>query len=171
MDEESNTTTESPRALLEAALFISSEPVPRTELLSLTGLSEEELDGLLEDLKSGLEAENRGLTLTEKNRNYQFKVKRDLLPRVKYLAPHQDIPKGVLRTLSVIAYNSPVLQKEVINIRGNGAYDHIDELVNRGFVSTKQEGRTQLLSVTQDFLNYFDLDSTEELRKSGAFSS
>lgn len=170
MNEESNSSRKSPRALVEAALFISSEPVPKTELLSLTGLSEGELDQLLEDLESEVKMESRGFTLTERNQNYQFKVKRDLLPRVKYLAPHQDIPKGVLRTLSVIAYNSPVLQKEVINIRGNGAYDHIDELVDRGFVATEQEGRTQLLSVTQDFLNYFDLDSTEELRKSGALS-
>lgn len=156
---------EKPKALFESALFISSDPVPRPELLDLTGLSDEAFDQLVEEYELDLQSDTRGLRLVEKNGNYRLRVKRSLLPRVKYLAPHQDISRGVLRTLSVIAYNSPVLQKEVIDIRGNGAYDHIDELIERDFISSKQEGRTQLLSVTQNFLDYFGLDSTEELRE------
>jgi len=153
-------------AVIEAALFISSDPVPQSELLDLTGTKEDELKDLLSDFEARLAEDDRGLRLTKKNNSYQLKVKRRLLDRVKYLAPHQDLSRGTLRTLSVIAYNNPVLQKKVIEIRGNGAYDHIDELIGRDFVSAKQDGRTKLLSVTQHFLDYFDLDSAEELRGS-----
>ncbi len=165
MESNEERSVQDPKALVEAALFISSDPVPRSELIDLAGTPEDELDFIIEEIEDDLAAEDRGLRLVENNGNYQLRVKRFILPRVKYLAPHQDISRGVLRTLSVIAYNSPVLQKEVIDIRGNGAYDHIDELISRGFVTSKQEGRTKLLAVTQDFLDYFGLDGTEDLRK------
>lgn len=154
-----------PKAIIEAALFLSSDPVSRGELLDLTGLNEEQLGRVLEDLKKDLDSGDRGLELFENQGSYRFKVKRGLLDRVKHLAPHQDMSRGVLRTLSVIAYNSPVLQKEVVDIRGNGAYDHIDKLRERNFVKSEQEGRTKLLSVTQHFLDYFELENLEELRQ------
>ncbi|MFB6291647.1 MAG: SMC-Scp complex subunit ScpB [Candidatus Bipolaricaulia bacterium] len=158
-------TEDSSKSIIEAALFLASDPVPRSELRDLTGLSEEELNQVLEDLKRDLSHPDRGLKLSENNGKYCFRIKRELLDRVKYLAPHQDMSKGTLRTLSVIAYNSPVLQKEVIDIRGNGAYDHIDQLIDRNFVKSEKEGRTKLLSVTQYFLDYFGLDDLEELRQ------
>jgi segregation and condensation protein B len=154
-----------PKSIIEAALFLASEPVPESELQDLTGLSGEELKDVLEDMRRDLSHPDRGLKLSENNGKWRFKVKRALLDRVKYLAPHQDMSRGMLRTLSVIAYNSPVLQKEVVEIRGNGAYDHIDQLIDRNFVKSEKEGRTKLLSVTQYFLDYFELDDLGELRE------
>lgn len=155
----------SPKSIIEAALFLASEPVSKSELLDLTGLPEDALEEELEDLRRDLSHPDRGLKLDENNNRYCFRIKRELLDRVKHLAPHQDMSRGVLRTLSVIAYNSPVLQKEVVDIRGNGAYDHIDQLIERNFVKSEKEGRTKLLSVTQYFLDYFELDDLEELRE------
>ncbi len=156
---------QNPKAVIESALFLASDPVGKSELLDLTGLSEEELDSVLSELELDLAGPDRGLKLAENNGKYSLKIKRELLDRVKHLAPHQDMSKGVLRTLSVIAYNSPVLQKEVVEIRGNGAYDHINQLIERNFVKSEQEGRTKLLSVTQYFLDYFELENLEELRQ------
>ncbi len=155
----------SPEAIVEAALFLASDPVPRSELLDLTGLTDDQLDSVLTDLEGELSSQDRGLKLSEKDGKYRLRIKRGLLDRVKHLAPHQDMSRGVLRTLSVIAYNSPVLQKEVVEIRGNGAYDHIDKLIERGFVKSEKEGRTKLLSVTQYFLDYFELENLKELRE------
>jgi len=164
-DNKGRTSGNSPKAIIEAALFLSSEPVSLGELLDLTGLNQRQLERVLEDLSNDLKENHRGLELFESQGSYRLKVKRNILDRVKHLAPHQDMSRGVLRTLSVIAYNSPVLQKEVVDIRGNGAYDHIDKLRERNFVKSEQEGRTKLLSVTQSFLDYFELDSLEDLRK------
>ena len=152
------------KAIIESALFLSSDPVPKSELMDLTGLPEESLDSVLTELDKDLRDPDRGLKLTENNSKYSFRIKRELLGRVKHLAPHQDMSRGVLRTLSVIAYNSPVLQKEVVDIRGNGAYDHIDQLIERNFIKSEKEGRTKLLSVTQYFLDYFELEDLGELR-------
>ncbi|MBS3736301.1 MAG: SMC-Scp complex subunit ScpB [Candidatus Bipolaricaulota bacterium] len=155
----------SAKSIIEAALFLASEPVHKSELLDLTGLGEEKLDEELDDIRRDLSHPDRGLRLSENNDKYCFRIKRELLDMVKYLAPHQDMSRGVLRTLSVIAYNSPVLQKEVVDIRGNGAYDHIDQLIERNFIKSEKEGRTKLLSVTQYFLDYFELNDLDELRE------
>ncbi len=164
-EDQARSSGNSPKAIIEAALFLSSEPVSLGELLDLTGLNRDQIERVLEDLSKDLDENDRGLELYESQGAYRLKVKREILDRVKHLAPHQDMSRGVLRTLSVIAYNSPVLQKEVVDIRGNGAYDHIDKLRERNFVKSEQEGRTKLLSVTQAFLDYFELDSLEDLRK------
>ncbi len=159
----------SAKAIIEAALFLASESVVRSELQDITGLPDEELEEVLQDMRRDLSHPDRGLKLSENDDRYCFRIKRELLDSVKYLAPHQDMSRGMLRTLSVIAYNSPVLQKEVVDIRGNGAYDHINQLIERNFIKSEKEGRTKLLSVTQYFLDYFELDDLEELREGESF--
>lgn len=153
-----------PKALVEAALFLADGGVSREELADVTGLTEESLNSTIEDLRQDLNQLDRGLRIFESKTGLKLQVKQDYLNRVQHLGPHQDISRGVLRTLSVIAYNSPVLQKEVISIRGNGAYRHIDNLMERGFIEAEKEGRTKLLSVTDQFLSYFELNSLEELK-------
>ena len=154
-----------PKALLEAALFIADKGLRKEELSDLIGLPIEEIEGLLESLKKDMENKERGIKLVERNGEFLLQVKRNYLDRVRHLAPHQDMSRGVLRTLSVIAYHNPILQKEVVDIRGNGAYSHIEELKERNFIKSEKDGRTKLLSVTDHFLRYFEIESTEELKK------
>lgn len=161
----SNDNTEvDPKGLVEAALFLADKGVTKKELLDLTGLQESSLEKVIDSLKNDLKSSDRGLRLFRDNRGYHLQVKQQYLGQVRHIAPHQDMSKGVLRTLSVIAYNSPVLQKEVVEIRGNSAYSHIDELISRGFVDSEKEGRTKLLSVTDQFFHYFEVESLEELK-------
>lgn len=154
-----------PQALLEAALFIADEGLSKKELSDLIGLPIHEIENLLSDLKEDTEEKNRGIELSQRAEKYTLQVKRKYLDRVRHLAPHQDLSRGVLRTLSLIAYHNPILQKEVVKIRGNGAYSHIEELLDRNFIKSEKEGRTKLLSVTDYFLRYFELESTEELKE------
>jgi segregation and condensation protein B len=67
---------------------------------------------------------------------------------------------GALRTLAAIALQSPITQTEVVNLRGSGAYQHIQELVELGFVSKRRQAdsRSSLLSVTTKFHQYFQLE-------------
>lgn len=154
-----------PQALLEAALFITDGGLSKENLSDIIGLPPKEIEKLLAGLKKATQEKKRGIQLAERQGKYTLQVKRKYLDRVRHLAPHQDLSRGVLRTLSVIAYHNPILQKEVVEIRGNGAYSHIDELLERNFIKSEKEGRTKLLSVTNHFLDYFELESTEELKE------
>lgn len=154
------------KSRLEAALFLAEDPVDKEEIADILDLgSMGYVDMLIEEFEEALQEEERGLELVETPEGYELKVKKDHLEHVAHLAPHQDLNEGQLRTLSLIAYNSPVEQTDIVEIRGNRAYQHVKELVNRGFVSKEKDGRTAILNVTDHFLEYFDIESVDQFRQ------
>lgn len=157
---------EDKKSRLEAALYISEEPVSKKELSDILDIgSVGFVEELIDEFDEDLEEEHRGLELVETATGFELKVKRDHLDHVSHLAPHQDLNEGQLRTLSLIAYNAPLEQADLVEIRGNRAYQHVKELVNRGFVEKEKDGRTAILDVTDYFLDYFEIDSVEEFKK------
>lgn len=154
------------KARLESALFLADEPIDNEEIADILNLgSMGYVDMLVKEYRDELEDEHRGLELVETPEGYELKVKKDHIEHVSHLAPHQDLNEGQLRTLSLIAYNAPVEQTDIVDIRGNRAYQHVKELVNRGFVSKEKDGRTAILDMTNHFLDYFDLDSVDDFKQ------
>jgi hypothetical protein len=75
------------------------------------------------------------------------------------------MPKAIMETLALIAYKSPVMQSEIIDMRGAGAYDHIGLLEEKGFISKDKFGRTFKLKIAQKFYDYFDIEGDKKLRQ------
>ena len=71
-----------------------------------------------------------------------------------------ELGKGALRTLAAIALKNPIVQTELIELRGSTAYQHVQELVEMGFVRKRRQesGRSYLLEVTNKFHQYFEID-------------
>ncbi|MFB6265757.1 MAG: SMC-Scp complex subunit ScpB [Candidatus Nanohaloarchaea archaeon] len=154
---------EEKKAVAEAALFLSEEPLTTEELADVMNLgSKGYVQDVVDELKEELDQESRGLKLVESEEGYELVVKSDLVDDVEHLAPHRDLNEAELRTLAVTAYNAPVKQSEIVEVRGNRAYSHLKELEKRGFIESEKEGRTKELDVTDHFLDYFDLDSPDE---------
>ena len=61
-------------------------------------------------------------------------------------------------TLAIIAYKQPIKQSVVIKIRGNKAYDHINNFAGRGLIVKRKEGHTAILTLSDSFYDYFNLD-------------
>jgi len=157
---------EEKKAKLEAALYLAEEPVTRKEIADIMNLgSIGYVDMLIQEFEEMLEEQHRGLEIIQTEQGYELKVKKTHIEDVSHLAPHQDLNNGEIRTLSLIAYNSPIEQANIIEIRGNRAYQHVKELVNRGFVEKEKDGRTSILDVTDFFLDYFDIDSVDEFKE------
>jgi len=131
---------EAKKSRLEAALFLAEDPVDNKEIADILDLgSMGYVDMLIEEYQDELEQDNRGLELVKNPPDgYELKVKNHHLEHVSHLAPHQDLNEGQLRTLSLIAYNAPVEQTDIIDIRGNRAYQHVKEMVKRGFLSKEK---------------------------------
>jgi len=152
-------------ALAEAALFLAPQPLTRRALAKiLGGVAQAYVDQLLEDLKTQFEDDHRGIELHIEDGRAMFRVKSAYVNEVAHLAPQHDIPRQELRTLAVIAYNHPMTQANLIKIRGNKGYKHVQELLERHLITSEPHGRTLLLRVTQDFLRHFGLSSVEEFR-------
>ncbi|QGA80071.1 SMC-Scp complex subunit ScpB [Candidatus Nanohalobium constans] len=157
---------EEKKAKLEAALYLAEEPVTRKEIADIMNLgSIGYVDMLIQEFEEMLEEEHRGLEIIHTDEGYEMKVKKDHIDEVSHLAPHQDLNSGEIRTLSLIAYNAPVEQANIIEIRGNRAYQHVKELVSRGFVDKEKDGRTAILDVTDFFLDYFNIEEVDEFKE------
>lgn len=153
------------KGLLEAALFLATKPLSRAVLAKILGdASLDYVDRLLEDLQEELAAPDRGIELQLDEGKALLQVKRPYINTVAHLAPQQDIPRPVLRSLAMIGYNHPMTQADLVKARGNKAYGHVQELIERGLIRAEEQGRTLLLHVTGEFLRYFGLSSVEEFR-------
>jgi len=152
-------------ALAEAALFLSPQPLTRRALAKiLGGVAQAYVDQLLEDLKTRFDDASRGIELHIEEGRAMFRVKAAYVNEVAHLAPQHDIPRQELRSLAVIAYNHPMTQADLIKVRGNKGYSHVQELIERNLITSEPHGRTRLLHVTRDFLRHFGLSSVEEFR-------
>jgi len=165
MDDARPMTQENDVALVEAALFLSPQPLTRRGLAKiLGGVPLSYVDRLLDALFAALQDPARGIELKTEEGRALLRVKAAYIDRVAHLAPQQDIPRPVLRSLAVIAYNHPMTQADLVKVRGNKAYQHVQELLDRRLIRGEAQGRTVLLHVTDEFLRHFGLTSVEEFR-------
>lgn len=152
------------KALIEAALFMANKPLTLKELIKIAG-EEKSAKTIIEELKKELAKEERGLILIESREGYQFRVKPEYVPLVRHLTPYQDLSKGLLRVLALVAYKQPITQAEIVKVIGNRTYEYIRELEDRGLIRTVKQSRTKALIPTKDFASYFGLEKPEDAKK------
>jgi len=144
------------KALIEAALFMSENPLTIRELGKIANVSSKsEIKQILEELKKDLENSSRGITLALTGEGYQFQVKTKFANKVSNLTPYSDLNPGSLRALGIIALNQPITQADIVKIQGNKVYNYIKKLEKRGLIRTEKQGRTKILATTREFENYF----------------
>ncbi len=144
--------------ILEAALFVSGEPLDIGQLGSI--LKGRDVRGLLQQLMEEYAMRSSGLEIKEIEGRYVMQVKPEYAEKVRRMAP-KELRSPVLRTLSMIAYHQPIIQSELVDRRGAAAYDHVRELEERDLISAVPQGRTRLLKTTTRFAEYFNLDSAD----------
>jgi segregation and condensation protein B len=149
---------------VEAVLFASGKPMTTEEISKICKLSNEEVLKALESLKKRYES-GTSLTLIEYNNAWKLTVREKFIGHVRKIVPHTELTKTLLETLAVIAWKAPVLQSDIIKIRTNKAYEHINELAAQGFITKEKHGKTALLKLTKKFYDYFEIDETTDLSK------
>lgn len=151
-------------SMLEAVLFVADAPVDYRELERMLDVRREEVPALAKDLAGRLLARMSPLEVLDSGESL-FMVLREEFSDLVYPLVRPEISRAVLRTLSVIAYRQPILQSELVEIRGSGAYAHVDELTRRHLVARRREGRSYILQTTPEFSRYFktaDQDGGQE---------
>lgn len=151
--------------LIEAALFVSTNPISVEKLCEVSGAPSGEVVKTVEKLIVRYEAAESALEIRRIGDDYLMQAK-DI-----YATPLTDLVKPavseeVLKTLSMIALKQPVTQAEVVKARGYSTYTHVKELVNKEFIAAEPKGRTKLLTTTPKFADYFSLPAeVVELKK------
>lgn len=146
------------QAMLEAALFTTAQPLTLDALCELLDVSRKAcLEGLVSLVQRHEGNPDSGLEVARSEEGWIMQVKGAYQPVVDRLLP-SDLAQAVLKTLTFIAMRQPVLQRDVVDVRGSGAYDHIRDLVERGLVRKTPQGNSALLELGPRFGDYFRID-------------
>ncbi|PKY88223.1 SMC-Scp complex subunit ScpB [Falseniella ignava] len=110
------------------------------------------------------------IKLTYYNQALRFVTKSELSEDVENFAKapfNQALSKAAIETLAIIAYRQPVTRMTVDEIRGVNSSSLIQRLINRDLVQEvgriEAPGRPVLYSVTDYFMDYFGLESLDDL--------
>jgi segregation and condensation protein B len=154
--------------VIEALLFLSSEPVGADALAEATGADLHEVTTAVERLREQLEFDRRGLVVRELAGGYALATHPDAEPAARRLLARPRTPPltpAQAETLAIVAYLQPVSRPEIARIRGVSAESAVGTLVERGMI--EEAGRSRFGAVryrtTDLFLRLFGLGSIEEL--------
>ena len=144
---------------IEAILYLKGQPLLLSEIAEYAGCDRATAEVGLIELIDDYAHRDSALVVVETPVGYSLQLRSGFQELVQTLIP-VELGVGALRTLAAIALQSPITQTEVVNLRGSGAYQHIQELVELGFVSKRRQAdyRSSLLSVTTKFHQYFQLE-------------
>ncbi len=143
------------KSTLEAALFISGRELTTQELCRILRTTPEIVDSMVNELITDYEKKGGPIKILKLGDGYKMDVDGAYLTKVRRLAKETELSRGLLKTLSYIAYKQPVKQSEVVGVIGNRTYDYIRELKEKNFVKSEPKGRTRILSLTEKFTAYF----------------
>jgi len=146
-------------ALIEAALYVAGRPLDLKTLSSLIKpRSKKRAEKLAETLGKEYEMRDTALEVLKlDDQRFVLQLKPEYTPHVRKLSLRPLLPVGPLKTLSYVAYRQPVLQSQVIDVRGEHAYGHLKELEDQGLIVRERVGKSKMIRTTEFFADYFGL--------------
>lgn len=159
-------------ALIEAILFLESDPVDVKTLMKITDFPKDVVEKSLEKLGSKYEEQSHGLEIVEFAGGYLLSPRQELWDYLKERYGTKNdkrLSKAALETLTIIAYSQPITKAEVENIRGVSADNMVRLLMDRELVKVTGKrdapGRPAEYGTTKEFLKIFGLSSVADLPK------
>lgn len=159
--------------IIEAILFVHHEPITLEKMKEIL----EEVDGrtireIIYELEAEYEQEKRGFIIREIAGGFQMVSHPEYSSWIKKLYKTVHIERltlPTLETLAIIAYKQPITRLEIEEIRGVNVENILKNLLEGNFIKVvgrkKTLGRPLLYGTTKKFLEYFGLNSLEELPK------
>ena len=149
-------------ARMEAILYLKGRPLGLGELAAIAGIDREQAEVGLITLMADYAHRDTALEIRQEGQTYSLQRRESLGDLVQNLLP-VDLSTATLRTLATIALKRRILQSELVELRGSGAYDHIKELLAQNFIERKRqsEGRSYWLSLSEKFHRTFAVQADE----------
>lgn len=159
-------------ACLEALLFVAPGAVTAAQLATALERPVSEIENGLKELAAVYEAESmgRGLRLQVHRGRFQLTTAGEYaswIERFLGLDTTSRLSRAGLETLAIVAYQQPVTRPQIDLIRGVSSDGVIKSLLSKGLIAelgrAEAVGRPILYGTTAEFLQYFGLNSLEEL--------
>lgn len=149
-------------ARIEAILYLKGRSMTLGELAEISGVNRDAVEMGLITLMADYAHRDTALEIRQEGQRYSLQLRESLGDLVQNLLP-VDLSTAALRTLATIALKKRILQSELVELRGSGAYDHIKELLAQNFIERKRqsEGRSFWLSPSEKFHRTFAVKADE----------
>lgn len=164
--------------LIEALIFSSEQPISaadlQTVLFTYSGeeVSLEAIQEHVERLMTKYEGDEHVFEVIRTGGGFQFLSKPYYHKVITVLLQHRSKRKlsvAALECLSIIAYSQPVTKTDIEQIRGVNCDHTIQKLMERDLIRitgrAETAGRPLLYGTTQYFMDYFGINTLEELPK------
>lgn len=139
-------------------------------------ISGKDINEALAFLEDKYEKDDTALELTRISGGYKFMTKGayyETIATYLKITSQKKLSKSALETLSIIAYKQPVQKSELEQIRGVGCDYALQKLLDKELVEitgrSNGPGRPLLYGTSSKFMDYFGLDSLDELPKTKDF--
>jgi segregation and condensation protein B len=158
------------KGLIEALLFLSSEPVKLASLASSANIEKSYARELVDELILDYSERNGGFLLKEIAGSYQFSTNEiyfKVLGSIFKEKKRETLSKSTLDTLAIISYKQPITLSEVDEIRGVSSRAMVTTLISKKLVKAVGQkevpGRPTLYGTTNEFLLHFGLNKLSDL--------
>ena len=159
------------KGIVEALLFATHRPLSVKEIKEIIEIEDAKvIREIINEIKTECLESNRTFKLAEIAGGFQFTtdpIYAKWLGKLYKIKQRDYLTKPSLETLSIIAYKQPVTKAEIEFIRGVNVDGVIKNLLQKSLIrisgKKKVIGSPYLFSSTRFFLEYFGLNSLEDL--------
>ncbi|TAF63399.1 MAG: SMC-Scp complex subunit ScpB [Cytophagales bacterium] len=168
---------------IEALIFCTTEPITIEDMqkclseMLATEVPNKDIEQSVEKLLHKYQRGDYAFQLYPIAQGYLFQTKPEYQASVANLLKFKSkkkLSKAALETLAIIAYKQPVTKTEVEQIRGVNCDYTFQRLLEKELISIKGKaesaGRPLLYATSQKFMEYFGINSIEELPQPKDFS-
>ena len=151
---------------IEAILYLKAKPLTIAQIAEYARCDKEAAEAALIELMGDYAHREGALEIAETESGYSLQLRQPFKPLLDELIP-LDIGLGALRTLAAIAMRGPISQTDLVDLRGSGAYGHVHDLVDQGFVRRRRQsdGRSFWIQVTEKFYQRFEIDKLPQINR------
>lgn len=153
---------------MESLLFVADEPVTVARLAQALEVTTDEVEATLASLQQGCAV--RGVRLQRSGERIQLVSAPEAAPHIERflgLELKGKLSPAALESLAIVAYQQPVTRAQVEAVRGVNSDGVLRTLAGKGLIEEvgrlETVGRPILYGTTFDFLQFFGLESLEEL--------
>ncbi len=158
------------KALIEATLFLSGDPIDIDSLANIIAKDKKETKILLDEMIETRNNVNYGLVIVKIHDKYQLVIKDELYETLSQFFDTRrpySLSNAAMEVLSIIAYNDNITRTQIDAIRGVNSDGVVTRLLDYELIEesgkTKKPGRPMGYMVTDKFYLTFGISSKKEL--------
>lgn len=159
------------KSIIEGLLFVSGdEGLELKQLSEILEIDKPAIRQLLEEMKADFRRSKRGIQIIEIAGTFQLTTLPEHSKYFERLASSptsSTLSQAALETLAIIAYRQPITRAELEEVRGVKSERPLNTLMNKMLIKEvgrlEGPGRPILYGTTKEFLDYFGLNSLDQL--------